>query len=52
MFTAFDKAIVGALVMVAGFVLPHFGLSLDSTISQVVAALVSGVLIYFTPNKA
>lgn len=51
MFTALDKAFVAPLVALVLAVLGHFGVTDGMTIGTFVTMLVTGVLVFFVPNK-
>lgn len=47
----YAKAITAVVLLLLGAVLKHFGLTPDSTVADVVTAVVTAAGVYFVPNK-
>lgn len=51
MFTPYDKALVGALAPVVVWLCARYGLTLKPDEAAMLVTLITGLLVYFTPNK-
>ena len=51
MITGFDKAIAAIIVPLAVFLLASVGFQADANFSAALATVITGLVVYFVPNK-